>query len=336
MIDDLRGRLQAAEPAIHTDFGQLIEDDIGDLTGGVPQPIDIKVFGSDPVLLAGLGREIATILTTVRGVEDAFDGVVIAGPALQVRVDPVAAARYGLTTTDIQAAVEPALTGTVVDQVRVGDRMYDLRIFARPGGGGPLADLRIRAQSNPGALIPLSTLAAVSTGAPEAEINRENLQTFDVDYHGGHVSRGDLVEYLAQFRLQGGGFETAAVTLRGDDQQVGQDDLPQVMADSDAMKRAIANLVDNAAEAVQASAVKEIEISTSLVPDHDLVRSLAAGVGPLATTSANRHGQPTPSTARAAAVGGSRRTAGGVGPPGGGGGGRAGDRRGAGLGLPLS
>ncbi len=178
VIDDLRGRLQAAEPAIHTDFGQLIEDDIGDLTGGVPQPIDIKVFGSDPVLLAGLGREIATILTTVRGVEDAFDGVVIAGPALQVRVDPVAAARYGLTTTDIQAAVEPAVTGTVVDQVRVGDRMYDLRIFARPGGGGPLADLRIRAQSNPGALIPLSTLAAVSTGAPEAEINRENLQTF--------------------------------------------------------------------------------------------------------------------------------------------------------------
>ncbi len=131
VIDDLRGRLQAAEPAIHTDFGQLIEDDIGDLTGGVPQPIDIKVFGSD-----------------------------------------------GLTTTDIQAAVEPAVTGTVVDQVRVGDRMYDLRIFASPGGGSPLANLRIRAQSNPGALIPLSTLAAVSTGRPEAEIDRENLQTF--------------------------------------------------------------------------------------------------------------------------------------------------------------
>src|SRR5581483_5051982 len=48
-------------------------------------------------------------------------------------------------------------------------------------------------------------------------------------------------------------------------------DLPHVMADSDAMKRAIANLVDNAAEAVQTSAVKEIEISTSLVPDHGLV-----------------------------------------------------------------
>jgi two-component system, NtrC family, nitrogen regulation sensor histidine kinase NtrY len=57
-------------------------------------------------------------------------------------------------------------------------------------------------------------------------------------------------------------------------------DLPQVMADSDAMKRAIANLVDNAAEAVQTSAVKEIEISTSLVPDHDLVEICVSDSGP--------------------------------------------------------
>jgi L-threonylcarbamoyladenylate synthase len=32
-------------------------------------------------------------------------------------------------------------------------------------------------------------------------------------------------------------------------------------------------------------------------PDHDLVRALAREVGPIATTSANRHGEPTPPTA---------------------------------------
>lgn len=36
-------------------------------------------------------------------------------------------------------------------------------------------------------------------------------------------------------------------------------------------------------------------------PDHGLVRALAARVGPLATTSANRHGLPTPSSATEAA-----------------------------------
>ncbi|HKW18122.1 MAG TPA: ATP-binding protein [Terriglobales bacterium] len=57
-------------------------------------------------------------------------------------------------------------------------------------------------------------------------------------------------------------------------------DLPQVMADSDAMKRAIANLVDNAAEAVQESLVKEIEISTVLVPSSDAVEISVADSGP--------------------------------------------------------
>jgi tRNA threonylcarbamoyl adenosine modification protein (Sua5/YciO/YrdC/YwlC family) len=36
------------------------------------------------------------------------------------------------------------------------------------------------------------------------------------------------------------------------------------------------------------------------VPNHELVRALAARVGPLATTSANRHGVPTPPTAKEA------------------------------------
>jgi len=42
-------------------------------------------------------------------------------------------------------------------------------------------------------------------------------------------------------------------------------DLPSVMADPEAIKRAIANLVDNAAEAMQDAIVREIAISTSLV-----------------------------------------------------------------------
>ncbi len=38
------------------------------------------------------------------------------------------------------------------------------------------------------------------------------------------------------------------------------------------------------------------------VPDHDLVRAIAARVGPLAATSANRHGEPVAETAAAASA----------------------------------
>ena len=48
-------------------------------------------------------------------------------------------------------------------------------------------------------------------------------------------------------------------------------DLPEVMADPDAIKRAVANLVDNAAEAMQDMMFKEITISTSLVASRDAV-----------------------------------------------------------------
>lgn len=56
-------------------------------------------------------------------------------------------------------------------------------------------------------------------------------------------------------------------------------DLPKVMADGEAIKRAIANLVDNAAEASQDSVVREIEISTALVATRDAVEITVADTG---------------------------------------------------------
>jgi hypothetical protein len=56
-------------------------------------------------------------------------------------------------------------------------------------------------------------------------------------------------------------------------------DLPKVMADSEAMKRAVANLVDNAAEASQDSLVREIEISTALVASRDAVEITVSDTG---------------------------------------------------------
>jgi nitrogen fixation/metabolism regulation signal transduction histidine kinase len=56
-------------------------------------------------------------------------------------------------------------------------------------------------------------------------------------------------------------------------------DLPKVMADSEAIKRAVANLVDNAAEASQDSVVREIEITTALVASRDAVEIVVADTG---------------------------------------------------------
>lgn len=55
--------------------------------------------------------------------------------------------------------------------------------------------------------------------------------------------------------------------------------LPTVMADPEAIKRAVANLVDNAAEALQDSIVKEITISTALVASREAVELSVSDTG---------------------------------------------------------
>jgi nitrogen fixation/metabolism regulation signal transduction histidine kinase len=56
-------------------------------------------------------------------------------------------------------------------------------------------------------------------------------------------------------------------------------DLPQALADPEAMKRALANLIDNAADAMQDSLLREIHISTALVESKDAVEITVADTG---------------------------------------------------------
>jgi CzcA family heavy metal efflux pump len=172
VIEDLRARFARVAPALHTDFGQLLEDNIGDLSGGAVQPIDLKLFGNDATQLEAQARRVAGLLARIDGLADVFDGIVIAGPALDFRVDPLAAARLGVDAGAIHEQVEPFVEGTVVHPVRVGERLFDLRVLVR---GGALAETPVRGKD---ALVPLSSVATLKTGAPEAEIDRENLRTF--------------------------------------------------------------------------------------------------------------------------------------------------------------
>jgi hypothetical protein len=56
-------------------------------------------------------------------------------------------------------------------------------------------------------------------------------------------------------------------------------DVPKVMADPEAIKRALANLVDNAADALQDAMYKEIQIATAMLPEHDAMEITVADTG---------------------------------------------------------
>jgi len=56
---------------------------LGDLMASV-QPIEIKIFGSDQKNPEWTGKKVSGEIEKIEGVEDVFDGVVIAGPSIEV------------------------------------------------------------------------------------------------------------------------------------------------------------------------------------------------------------------------------------------------------------
>ena len=176
VIDDLRAKINAEQPAIRADFGQLLEDNIGDLTGGVLQPIDVKIYGENQALLQEKARTAAEILGGVSGVEDVFNGITVSGPKLDIRALPDALPRFGMTAEGLLGEVEPALRGRSPGPCASRNASTTSGSSRRTSDFASLPTLPIQTPS--GALVPLSVLAAVSTGPPDAEIQRENLRSY--------------------------------------------------------------------------------------------------------------------------------------------------------------
>ncbi len=83
VISDIRSKVESSQPALRIDFGQVITDMLGDLMTSV-QPVEIKIFGDNQEQLHRLSKQVAEIVSSVKGTADVFDGIVIAGPSLTV------------------------------------------------------------------------------------------------------------------------------------------------------------------------------------------------------------------------------------------------------------
>ncbi|RSK24984.1 efflux RND transporter permease subunit [Hymenobacter metallilatus] len=111
VIDQLRQRINATQPALTIDFGQRIADLLGDLMS-TPSPIEIKIFGDNQATLEKLAHQAGQVLARTPGVADVEDGLVVAGPSIVFRPDLAKLGVYKITPTDFQAQLS-VLTGGV-------------------------------------------------------------------------------------------------------------------------------------------------------------------------------------------------------------------------------
>jgi CzcA family heavy metal efflux pump len=173
--DEIRKRIEAKLPMLQVDFGQIIEDMLGDLSS-TKQPITIRIFGDDIPTLQKYANQIADIVQSTRGTADVFSGIVIAGPNIIFQPNNSALAQYGLTPSELQYQLNTKIKGTVVGSVLGSNQLFNIRMF----DGKLLNSLNDIKNSfiflNDGSVKPVSEFTKLKFINGVAEIDRDNLQ----------------------------------------------------------------------------------------------------------------------------------------------------------------
>jgi CzcA family heavy metal efflux pump len=180
-IDDIMHevllKIQTNVPGVDVDIKQLMEDLIGDLTA-VPQPIEIRLFSpDDPSKLIPTAKRVGNAIQVVPGVTEMETGVVLAGDALNVTIDPIKASFEGMAVQDIASQVNDYVDGNVATQLTQPLKQVGVRVWLHPSlrrRDDDIAKLPIRATD--GHIFPLDRVATIVPEVGQPEIHRANLQ----------------------------------------------------------------------------------------------------------------------------------------------------------------
>ena len=179
VMTDVRSKIKSTEPELDVEFTQVLQDNIGDLSNA-PQPIQVKLFTQDPLLLNDLGPRVADEIKKISGVVDVENGIdnTISGPATTFAVDPVLAARLGFTPTEIAEDATAILDGiAITDPLIANGRPYTIRVRLGDETRQSLDAIRDTVfNSASGHTASLGSMTTITQLPPQNEIRRENLQ----------------------------------------------------------------------------------------------------------------------------------------------------------------
>ncbi len=178
VTNDIRKRIEATQPSLQIDFGQVIGDMLGDLMESA-QPVEVKIFGSDRKKLEELSKQVADIVKQVNGTADVFDGITITGP--YVSIHPNNLAQFGMTPIELQYQMQMSMAGNVEGVVAEKDRLTNIRLIYPESNITGVADISHSQLFLPsGQLNPITELAKIQLVPGDAEIQRENLQNMGI------------------------------------------------------------------------------------------------------------------------------------------------------------
>jgi len=105
-----------------------IRNRIDMLATGIKSPVGIKVAGADLAIIDKLTTQIEAAVKQVPGVSSALAERLTGGRYIDVDVDRLAAARYGLSVADVQAIVSTAIGGDNAGELIQGRERYPINV----------------------------------------------------------------------------------------------------------------------------------------------------------------------------------------------------------------
>jgi heavy metal efflux system protein len=161
-------------PGAIWNFSQPIEDNVGETLTGTKGSLALKIFGDDLKILEQKGEEVVAVLSGIPGMHDVKLLRDFGQPNLDLTVDRVQAARFGINVADIQDAVQTAIGGNAVSQVLQGDARYDVVVrYQSPYRNSAEAIAKTRLLSPSGERVSLAQLTHVDVKDGAYDIYRE-------------------------------------------------------------------------------------------------------------------------------------------------------------------
>jgi len=126
LIEEMNAALQI--PGLSNLWVQPIRNRIDMLSTGIKSPVGIKIAGPDLKMIERIGSQVEAVVKTVPGTRSAFAERVQGGRYIEVRIDRVRAARFGLTLADVQQVVALAIGGENIGETVEGLQRFPINI----------------------------------------------------------------------------------------------------------------------------------------------------------------------------------------------------------------
>jgi Cu(I)/Ag(I) efflux system membrane protein CusA/SilA len=126
LIEEMNAALQI--PGLSNLWVQPIRNRIDMLSTGIKSPVGIKIAGPDLKVIERLGEEVEATVKQVPGTRSAYAERVQGGRYIEVRIDRVRAARFGLSLADVQQVVALAIGGENVGETVEGLQRFPINM----------------------------------------------------------------------------------------------------------------------------------------------------------------------------------------------------------------